>query len=38
VLVSQVSVPYATLASQLLFLVVLAARPQGLFGSALAVS
>jgi len=38
VLVSQVSVPYATLASQLLFLVVLAVRPQGLFGSALAVS
>ena len=38
VLVSQVSVPYATLASQLLFLVVLAVRPQGLFGSAPAVS
>ena len=34
VLVSQVSVPYATLASQLLFLLVLVVRPQGLFGSA----
>ena len=34
VVVSQVSVPYATLASQLLFLVVLAVRPQGLFGTA----
>ena len=33
VVVSQVSVPYAILASQLLFLVVLAARPQGLFGN-----
>jgi branched-chain amino acid transport system permease protein len=33
VLVSQVSVPYAILASQLLFLVVLAVRPQGLFGN-----
>ena len=33
VVVSQVSVPYATLASQLLFLVVLAVRPQGLFGN-----
>lgn len=33
VVVSQVSVPYAILASQLLFLVVLAARPQGLFGT-----
>jgi hypothetical protein len=28
-----VSVPYATLASQLLFLVVLAVRPQGLLGT-----
>ena len=37
VVVSQVSVPYATLASQLLFLVVLAVRPQGLFGTAQAV-
>ena len=27
------SVPYAILASQLLFLVVLAVRPQGLFGN-----
>ena len=34
VVVSQVSVPYATLASQLLFLVVLAVRPQGLLGTA----
>ena len=34
VLVSQVSVSYATLASQLLFLLVLVVRPQGLFGSA----
>jgi branched-chain amino acid transport system permease protein len=34
VVVSQVSVPYAILASQLLFLVVLAIRPQGLFGAA----
>ena len=34
VVVSQVSVPYATLASQLLFLVVLVLRPQGLLGSA----
>ncbi|MGE5135575.1 MAG: branched-chain amino acid ABC transporter permease [Gemmatimonadota bacterium] len=34
VLVSQVSVPYATLASQLLFLVVLAFRPHGLLGNA----
>jgi branched-chain amino acid transport system permease protein len=34
VLVSQVSVPYATLASQLLFLLVLVVRPQGLFGGA----
>ncbi len=34
VVVSQVSVPYAILASQLLFLVVLALRPQGLFGAA----
>jgi len=34
VVVSQVSVPYATLASQLLFLVVLVVRPQGLLGSA----
>jgi branched-chain amino acid transport system permease protein len=33
VLVSQVSVPYATLASQLLFLVVLAVRPHGLLGN-----
>jgi branched-chain amino acid transport system permease protein len=33
VVVSQVSVPYAILASQLLFLVVLAVRPQGLFGN-----
>jgi branched-chain amino acid transport system permease protein len=33
VVVSQVSVPYAVLASQLLFLVVLAVRPQGLFGN-----
>jgi len=33
VLVSQVSVPYAILASQLLFLAVLAVRPQGLFGN-----
>jgi branched-chain amino acid transport system permease protein len=33
VVVSQVSVPYALLASQLLFLVVLAVRPQGLFGN-----
>jgi len=33
VVVSQVSVPYAILASQLLFLVVLAVRPQGLFGT-----
>jgi branched-chain amino acid transport system permease protein len=33
VLVSQVSVPYATLASQLLFLVVLAVRPHGLLGT-----
>jgi len=33
VVVSQVSVPYALLASQLLFLVVLAVRPQGLFGT-----
>ena len=33
VVVSQVSVPYAILASQLLFLVVLALRPQGLFGT-----
>ena len=33
VLVSQVSVPYAILASQLLFLVVLAVRPQGMFGN-----
>ncbi|HEY6279825.1 MAG TPA: branched-chain amino acid ABC transporter permease [Streptosporangiaceae bacterium] len=33
VLVSQVSVPYAILASQLLFLVVLAVRPHGLFGT-----
>lgn len=38
VVVSQVSVPYATLASQLLFLVVLAVRPQGLFGTAQAVA
>ena len=37
VLVSQVSVPYAILASQLLFLVVLAVRPQGLFGTPQAV-
>jgi branched-chain amino acid transport system permease protein len=34
VVVSQVSVPYATLASQLLFLVVLAVRPEGLLGTA----
>ena len=34
VLVSQVSVPYAMLASQLLFLLVLVVRPQGLFGTA----
>jgi branched-chain amino acid transport system permease protein len=34
VVVSQVSVPYALLASQLLFLVVLAVRPQGLLGTA----
>jgi branched-chain amino acid transport system permease protein len=34
VLVSQVSVAYATLASQLLFLLVLVVRPQGLFGTA----
>jgi branched-chain amino acid transport system permease protein len=34
VLVSQVSVPYATLASQLLFLAVLALRPYGLLGNA----
>jgi branched-chain amino acid transport system permease protein len=33
VVVSQMSVPYAILASQLLFLVMLAARPQGLFGN-----
>ena len=33
VVVSQVSVPYAILASQLLFLVVLAVRPQGMFGN-----
>jgi len=33
VVVSQVSVPYAILASQLLFLMVLAVRPQGLFGN-----
>ena len=33
VVVSQASVPYAILASQLLFLVVLAVRPQGLFGN-----
>ena len=33
VVVSQMSVPYAILASQLLFLVVLAVRPQGLFGN-----
>ena len=33
VLVSPVSVPYATLGSQLLFLVVLAVRPHGLFGT-----
>ena len=33
VVVSQVSVPYAILASQLLFLVVLAVRSQGLFGN-----
>ena len=33
VVVSQVSAPYAILASQLLFLVVLAVRPQGLFGN-----
>jgi branched-chain amino acid transport system permease protein len=33
VVASQVSVPYALLASQLLFLVVLAVRPQGLFGN-----
>jgi len=33
VLVSQVSVPYAILASQLLFLAVLAVRTQGLFGN-----
>jgi branched-chain amino acid transport system permease protein len=33
VVVSQVSVPYAILASQLLFLLVLAVRPQGLFGN-----
>ena len=38
VVVSQVSVPYATLASQLLFLAVLAVRPQGLLGSAQAAS
>lgn len=38
VVVSQVSVPYATLASQLLFLVVLAVRPQGLFGTEQAVA
>jgi branched-chain amino acid transport system permease protein len=34
VVVSQVSVPYATLASQLLFLVILAVRPYGLLGTA----
>jgi branched-chain amino acid transport system permease protein len=33
VVVSQVSVPYAILASQLLFLVVLAVRPYGLLGT-----
>lgn len=33
VVVSQVSVPYAILASQLLFLVVLAVRPHGLLGT-----
>ena len=33
VVVSQVSVPYAILASQLLFLMVLAVRPQGMFGN-----
>jgi branched-chain amino acid transport system permease protein len=38
VLVSQVSVPYATLASQLLFLVVLTVRPNGLLGTAPAAS
>jgi branched-chain amino acid transport system permease protein len=38
VLVSQVSVPYATLASQLLFLVVLTVRPNGLLGTAQAAS
>ena len=38
VVVSQVSVPYAILASQLLFLVVLAVRPQGLFGNPQIVS
>ncbi len=34
VVVAQVSVPYATLASQLLFLAVLAVRPTGLLGAA----
>jgi len=34
VVVAQVSVPYATLASQLLFLAVLAVRPSGLLGAA----
>jgi branched-chain amino acid transport system permease protein len=34
VLVSQVSVTYATLASQLLFLLVLSVRPRGLLGAA----
>ncbi len=34
VVVAQVSVPYATLASQLLFLAVLAVRPTGLLGTA----
>ena len=34
VAVAQVSVPYATLASQLLLLVILAVRPTGLFGTA----
>jgi branched-chain amino acid transport system permease protein len=33
VLISQVSVPYAALASRLLFLVVLAVRPHGLLGT-----
>jgi branched-chain amino acid transport system permease protein len=37
VVVAQVSVPYATLASQLLFLAVLAVRPSGLLGTAQAV-